>query len=145
MTSIGRSLRDAVRLRFTTQGHGTWAPLSSWTKARTGRRKALLPLRERIEFRVLGSTGAEVFFNPPAPGASIEGHHRGFVSPPVENKKMSVSLRAPQILGRSGSYIAFTNRRASLIPVRRVWLTQAETRVVVEAELDDFARRLERA
>lgn len=138
MRRLGIELRDAVRNRFTTQGDGTWAPPSDWIAMKTGRRKALLPLRSRIHYRLQGNDTAEVFFDAPSRDWNIQMHHDGFVSPAVEDKAMAVPLRV-------GGFIRFRSRGASVIPARRIWLTPAQTRRIVAAEMERFARELEAA
>ena len=142
---IGRVLRDAVRRRFTTQGDGAWPSLSHWTRAKTSRRKALLPLRGRIHYRLVGDNQIEVFFDPPSTEWNIQMHHRGFRSRAVDNKRMVIPLKSPAILGVSGSRLIIKNRRTSVIPARRVWLTPEETRRTIEDELLAFAREIENA
>lgn len=142
---IGAALRDAVRRRFTTQGDGSWPGLSEWTKARTGRRKALIGLRHRIHSRVTDDNTVEVFFDPPTNDWNIGMHNRGFRSRAVENERMVIPLRAPAIIGASGSRLIIKSRRMSIIPARRIWLSPAETRRIVELELEQFAREVENA
>lgn len=143
---LGRRLRDAVRRRFTTQGNGQWAPLSTWTKATTGRNKALLGYRRHIQFRLEGEDAVTIYFDPPRPGASIGGFHKGFVSPAVpESTYMAFNAAKPRLVGRSGNPIVFTRRKASVIPARRIWLTPAETRAAMAATLDAYADELENA
>ena len=138
MRRVGIKLRDAVRARFTTQGDGSWAPPSDWTTLKTGRRKALLPLRGRIQYRLQGDDTAQVFFDAPTDEWSIGMHDKGFTSPKVEGKNMAFTAR-------TGKLIRFTKRAASVIPARRIWLTPNETRRVVNEELDRFAREMESA
>lgn len=142
---IGAVLRDAVRRRFTTQGDGDWAPLSDWTKAREGRRKALITLRQRIHSRVTDDNTVEVFFDPPTSEWNIGMHNRGFRSRAVENERMVIPLKSPALLGARGNRIILKSRRMSIIPARRIWLTPAETRRHVENELVAFAREIESA
>lgn len=138
MRRLGIELRDAVRARFTTQGDGTWAPPSDWIAMKTGRRKALLPLRSRIHYRLSGNDTVDVFFDAPTTDWNINMHHEGFVSPPVDDKSMAIPLR-------TGGFIRLRSRGASVIPARRIWLTPAQTRRIVAAEMERFARELEAA
>lgn len=138
MRRVGIKLRDAVRNRFTTQGDGSWAPPSDWIALKTGRRKALLPLRSRIQYKLEGDDTAQVFFDAPTDEWNIQMHNDGFTSPAVEGKNMAFPTRA-------GKIIRFTKRAASVIPARRIWLTPAETRRIVNEELESFARELENA
>jgi len=141
---IAGALRDKVRNRFSTQGDGTWAPLSDWTRARTGRRKALMPLQRRIKSRVEGDR-AEVYFDAPTDEWNIEMHNRGFKSKAVEDKRMVIPMASGGSIGVRGSRLIIKNRRMSVIPARRIWLTASETRATLNEELDAFAAELERA
>lgn len=138
MRRVGIKLRDAVRNRFTTQGNGSWAPASDWITLKTGRRKALLPLRGRIQYTLVGNDGVEVFFDAPTDEWNIQMHDQGFISPPVVGKKMAFPTRR-------GKIVSFTRRAASVIPARRIWLTPTETRRIVREELDRVAREIEAA
>lgn len=138
MRRVGIKLRDAVRNRFTTQGDGSWAPPSDWIALKTGRRKALLPLRGRIHYKLEGDDTAQVYFDAPTDEWNIGMLNDGFTSPAVDGKNMAFPTRA-------GNVIRFTKRAASVIPARRIWLTPAETRRLVNEELDRFARELENA
>lgn len=145
MRQLGRALRDEVRRRFTTQGDGSWAPLSPWTVATTGRRKPLIGLRDRIHSRIVGDDVAEVYFDAPSDEWSIDMHDKGFISPAVEGKRMAWSLARPSAVGMRRQYISLQSRGASIIPARRVWLTAKETRDIVNAEVEAFARLVEAA
>lgn len=68
--------RDMTRKNITTQGKGTWAPLSKWTRAQTGRRKALITLRPFIVAKKATTRGlkASVVFRSPG-GFTLTQHH----------------------------------------------------------------------
>lgn len=145
MRVIGRKLRDEVRNRFTTQGNGTWRPLSAWTQATTGRKKALITLRDRIQMRLISEDEVQVIFDAPTDEWSIDMHHRGFTSPKVDGKRMAFQLARPSAVGRKSNMMVLNRRRASVIPARRVWLTPTETRAVVNREIELFAAQVEAA
>lgn len=122
-----RHMRDYVRHTITLQGRRkSYTALSAWTRAKTGRRKALITLRPRIKARWDKSKG-EVYFAPASSSWHIDQHHTGFTSPAVTNKRMVVPLKA-------GGVRVFWSRKASKIPAREVWPTRRE----VEREVTPF-------
>ena len=115
-----RHMRDYVRETISMQGRKrSYVPLSTWTKRRTGRRKALITLRQNIMARWDNSRG-QVFFEQRDVGWHIDQHHTGYTSPAVLNKRMVVPKHGGGILA------VFSNRKAAKTPAREVWPTQAE-------------------
>lgn len=115
-----RHMRDYVRQTITLQGRKRpYKSLSHWTKARTGRRKALITLRKEIKAGWSNTQGI-VYFNRVSPEWHIDMHHTGFTSPPVMHKRMVVPMAA------GGVYAAFFHRKASKVPAREVWPTKKE-------------------
>lgn len=115
-----RHMRDYVRRTITLQGRKrNYIPLSQWTRARTGRVKALITLRSNIRSRFSSAAG-EVYFQQRSPHWHIDQHHTGFISPAVINKRMIVPKSGGGILA------VFTKRKASKIPAREVWPTKSE-------------------
>ena len=78
---LGRKLRDDARLRITTQDGGQYEPLSKWTRARTGRRKALITERKHISFRLVGGKTLIVGHTPVKGDWSLAQHEDGFTTP----------------------------------------------------------------
>jgi len=116
-----RHMRDYVRETITMQGRKrSYAPLSHWTRERDNRRKALITLRPFIKASHDARAGV-VFFQQKSSAWHIDQHHTGFVSPAVTGKKRMVVPKAG-----GGVLAAFTKRKASKIPGREVWPTQAE-------------------
>lgn len=132
---IARKLRDLTRRRITTQGDGSWKPLSRWTKERTGRRKALLPLRKNIKAK-WNNNEATVVFERTSPDWDATTHHQGATSPAVKGKRMTFLLA-------NGKRRTFFNRKASVIPARRIWLSQKMTRIQVNRILRDYTKEIE--
>ena len=139
---IARDLRDLTRRRITSQGGGTWKPLSKWTKARTGRRKALITLRKRIKAK-WDNDSARVFFEVSSPEWDITDHHKGYTSRRVRGKRMTVPLKNPAAIGHNKSTITFSNRKASITPARKIWLSQKQTKTFVKRNLARYTREIE--
>lgn len=142
MSRVARHFRDRVRSRITSQGNGSWAPLSNWTRARTGRRKALITLRNRIKAK-WDSESAQVYFDSPSSEWDISDHHQGFTSPAVKGKRMAWRLTNPAAIRWRGSKVSITSRKASRIPARDVWSSDAKVKREVNTILDDFATQVE--
>ena len=120
MTALGRAGRDYGRKRITTQGDGSWAPLSKWTRAKTGRRKALITERQNIKYRKT-RLGVEIFHDSPSPNWSLATHARGFTRPAVRGKVV-IPLKVPSILGVNKPYIVLPKGSpATVTPPRPVF------------------------
>lgn len=122
LDEIGTGLMEYTKETITTQGRGSWAPLARTTRLVTGRRKALLPIRDQIRFRSNVSLGtATVYFSGRPSNWSIEQHESGFTSPAVKGKMMKAKG-----LGK------FSSRKESVVPPRKIFPTQEEaTRISV--------------
>lgn len=120
MRMIGAGTRDYARARITSQGDGEWAPLSKWTRAKTGRRKALITERARIKYR-LKDGGVELYHDSPSPSWSLKDHKRGFTRPAVRGKVV-IPLKVPSILGVNKPYIVLPKGSpATYTPPRAVY------------------------
>jgi hypothetical protein len=151
---LGRMARDETRGNITTQGGGGWKKLSRWTQAKTGRRKALLPLRGRIKHRYDAET-AEVYFEQTSPFWNLDTHHFGRTSRPVKNKHMRIPIpfNRGQIkaftgggrgsFGTSFGSITIYNRKASVLPARPVWASKRQLQAGVQTGLRNWLRELE--
>lgn len=130
-----KHMRDYVRATITMQGRKRkYAPLGKWQSAKTGRRKALITLRPNIKSRY-DNTKGEVYYNQTQSGWHIDMHHTGFTSPAVVGKRMVVPSRGGGVLA------AFHNRKASKIPAREVWPTQAEVNKEVGIIFKDWVEK----
>lgn len=126
---VGRALRDDARNRITTQGEGKWKPLSKWTRAKTGRRKALITERRNIIYSNKG-TRVEVIHRSPSPNWNLNKHAAGFTRPAVR-KRVRIPLRQPSLLGVKTPFIILPRgSRATKTPARNVWGTIAQQRNV---------------
>lgn len=134
-TRIGRALRDDARKRITTQDNGNYDPLSKWTRARTGRRKALITERQNISFKVIGGT---LIIGHTAKGNwNIQMHERGFVTPGFSGKAVTIPLKNPNALKDvKGNSITIRGAKASVVPARRVFATQAEAEVIARSHAE---------
>lgn len=126
-TRVGRGLRDAARQRITTQGDGKWKPLSKWTRAKTGRRKALITERKNIVYERT-TTSVRIIHKSPSAEWSLNTHAKGFTRPAVR-KRVRIPLKQPKLLGVSKPYIILPRgSRATKTPARNVWGTVTEQR-----------------
>lgn len=135
---LGRAFRDDARRRITSQGGGTWEPLSKWTMARTGRRKALVTEKKNITFKVIGNrllVGHES-----GGGWSLQDHEKGFTTPP--DVPATIKLKRPGLLGMEGNSIHITRAKPSVTPARRVFATEAEANNLVGPIVEKWVREI---
>lgn len=116
-TQLGRKGRDRVKKNITEQKN--FAPLAPFTRARTGRRKALITERSRIKFSVK-TRHVEIGYDTRSLKWDLTKHHKGFTSKGT-NKTMLIPLRNPKIIGMDQNLIILFGRKASVIPARPVW------------------------
>lgn len=140
MRRLGMELVRRIRLRFTTSGHGTWAPPSVWTKAKTGRRKPLAGLGRRIRYRA-SPDKVEVYFEAPSDDWDISLHHKGNTSPAVPAAtKMFFMVRYPRLLNLQSEKVTLRGRGPSVTPARRIWLTDQELRWAVSQAAKEYLK-----
>jgi phage gpG-like protein len=149
MFRLGRGMRDATRRNITTQGDGTWKPLSRWTRAKTGRNKALITLRNRVKMDY-NADQARVYFEKSSPYWDLTTHHTGRRSAAVRGKAMNIPLpsnTAGRISG-AGSRLLIFNRKVSILPARKVWASKAqiekETEKHIAGWLDELRAKVKR-
>ncbi len=118
--SLGRAVRDDVKKRITSQGHGKWKPLSKWTKARTGRAKALITERSRVKF-IVKPRRVEIGYAPRSSDWNLTKHHHGFRTSGFKGKKVTIPLRNPAALKTKGNSITILSAKPSVIPARTIW------------------------
>lgn len=116
LRAIGRKSRDQVRKNIT--GQVGFEKLSKWTRAKTGRRKSLLPLRKMITFR-LKPKSVEVGIVPISSEWNATKHHRGFNNPP--EGRVVLNLKNPRALKVSGQWFSFNDTKGSDVPARPIW------------------------
>lgn len=122
-----RVARDYVRQTITRQGRNRpYAKLSSWTKFKTNRHKALLSLRPRIKAR-WDHRSAEVYFDTGGVNYTATQHHRGYTTPGQKAKGKKVFV----VTSRSGQKRFFRSFKKAKTPAREIWPTQRELRKVV--------------
>jgi len=137
---IGRSLRDDARKRITTQDNGAYDKLSKWTRARTGRRKALITERKNISFQMIGS---RLIIGHTATGWDITMHERGFVTPGFTGKTVTIPLKNPTALRNiQGNSITIRGAKPSVVPARRVFSTESEALAIIENEAEAWVRKI---
>lgn len=138
-TRVGRALRDDARNRITTQGEGKWAKLSKWTRAKTGRRKALITERKNIVYERTSSS-VRIVHKSPSPSWSLNDHAKGFTRPAVR-KRVRIPLRQPKLLGVTKPYIILPRgSRATKTPKRNVWGTITQQRNAFIPEVRSWMR-----
>jgi hypothetical protein len=124
--TIGLTLREYVRETITRGGRRrTYAPLSWWTRQRTGRTRPLLPLRPGIKYTA-DSTTVTVFYDGDRVNPWDTWMHHGGYTIPARSGRMYVPFRR-------GGGAFFTRARAAAVPAREIWPTQREVRDEVRA------------
>jgi len=138
MNAIGRALRDDARRRITTQDGGTYAPLSKWTRAQTGRRKALITERKNISFKLVGGV---LQIGHQSPGNwSIQQHEKGFVE---QNASETITLRNPKALKDvRGTQFFVKNPKASVVPARKVFANNAEAESIARKKANEWVKKI---
>lgn len=114
---IGIKARNRVKRNITEQLG--FAKVSKWTEAKTGRRKALLPVRSMITYK-MGRNKVEVGM-PEQNGWNGTKHHKGFYNPP--EGRVTLALKNPRKLKISGSWFSFNDTKGSYVPARPLWGT----------------------
>jgi hypothetical protein len=143
-TRVGRALRDDARDRITTQGEGKWPKLSKWTRAKTGRRKALITERKNIVYERTANS-VRIFHRSPSPNWNLNMHAAGFTRPAVR-KKVRIPLKQPKLLGVTKPYIILPRgSRATKTPARNVWGTITQQRNVFIPEVRKWMRETMKA
>ena len=149
LNRLARAGQNQTRKNITNQGPG-WKPLSKWTVARTGRRKALLSARPRvgvIRANPAGTRSATVFRSPEQ--WTLTQHHDGFREPPAKGP-MKIPLKRPKALGLPPKtpFIILPRRGAVEVPARPVWPRGPQLRAIMKKELRiwraEFIRRMRR-
>lgn len=124
--ALGRTMRNDVKKNITTQGQGSWPKLSKWTRAKTGRRKALITERKRITF-VIKPRRVEIGYQERSADWNLTKHHRGFTTTGFKGKKVTIPLKNPRPLGIKSETITILSAKPSVVPARNVWGTLRRT------------------
>jgi hypothetical protein len=149
LNRLAREGRDQTRKNITAQGPG-WAPLSKWTVARTGKKKALLSARPKVgvvRANPAGTRSATVFRSPG--DWTLTQHHDGFREGPASGP-MKIPLKRPKALGLPPKtpFIILPKRGEVKVPARPVWPEGAQLRRLMSRNLRiwraEFVRRIKR-
>ena len=144
MREIGRQMRDRVRKNITEQKGPSgqpWPKLSKWTRAQTGRRKALVTLRTRIKFQATPKK-VTVFFQTRDDGWDLSMHDEGFTEQ-ATNKFAVVKLKKPGVLRTNKEEMVFRDTKPKVVPARPVWSDAKQMARVVEPIVQGYLKRLD--
>lgn len=140
LNKMGRKLRDDARRRIITQDGGKYAPLSKWTRARTGRRKALTTEKKNISFQIVGST---LIIGHTATGWNLSMHELGFTSTRSVGRVVTIPLRNRKALRDvRDNVLTVTVKNASVIPPRRVFANEVEATTIIRPIIHDWIRKI---
>ncbi|MEE8606706.1 MAG: hypothetical protein V3S55_03800 [Nitrospiraceae bacterium] len=152
LNRLAASGRDQARKNITTQGSGTWVKLSKWTRAQTGRRKALVTLRKFIGVKKANpaATRSATVFRSPGE-YTLTQHHTGFTEP-ATGKVVKIPLKTPAALGqkfKGKSEAVFKDNRPHETPARPVWPEGRQLRKLIARNIrlwrNDLRKHLRRA
>lgn len=149
LNRVARGARDASRSNIRSQGGGKWPPLSKWTRAQTGRRKALIDQIPRILATLANraAMSSAVIHNSPGDW-SLNQHHTGFTEPPT-NKVVKIELKNPGLLGlKRVKEKYFVDNEPTVVPRRPIWPEGRQLKRLMEVEINrwrvEFDRHLKR-
>lgn len=147
LTRLARAGQKMTRRNITTQGGGTWAPLSDWTKAQTGRRKALVTIRKFVGIKRANANATKSATVFRSPGLwSLTQHHQGFVERPT-GKVVKIDLKRPTALGsklKSKVSVTFKDNREKVVPARPVWPRGRKLKLLVVREVRAWRTKFNR-
>lgn len=123
-------LKADVKTRLSTADGGRWAKPSRWIKAKKNARKVLTGLTSRIKSRYTPTT-LSVYFESPGDW-TLTQHHDGFTKP-AEGRHVLIPIKNPRPLGlsRGTKWFSFFHRKASVVPARKVWPSEAEAEAII--------------
>lgn len=152
LNRLAASGRDQTRRNITTQGSGTWAKLSKWTRAQTGRRKALVTLRKFVgvkKARGKALSAATIFRSPG--DYTLTQHHTGFTETP-QGGVVKVELKRPGALDKKGKLkvkaakvVSFRDNTAQVTPARPVWPSRKQLKPIIRKNISLFVKELQAA
>lgn len=138
--------RDMTRKNITTQGKGSWKPLSKWTVAQTGRRKALITLRKFVGVKKATARAmrAAVVFRSPG-DFTLTQHHLGYKDE-ADGGVVRLKLKRPGALGLPSKVTekSFVDKRSRQVPARPVWPSTSATLRMVRREARKWRREVDR-
>lgn len=145
MNKLASGGRDIVRRNITTQGGGTWAPMSKWTKAQTGRRKLLVTLRKFVGVKKATprAKSAAVVFRSPG-DFTLTQHHDGFTDH-AKGGVVRIALKRPGALGLPSKVAtkAFVDKNDRNVPARPVWPSQRQIASLIRRETAKWRREMD--
>jgi hypothetical protein len=137
---FGRALRDDARRRITTQDGGKYDKLSKWTRARTGRRKALITERKNISHMIVGS---RLLIGHTATGWNIAMHEKGFTTPGFSGRTVVIPLKNPAALRDvKKNFIAIRGAKESVVPARKVFANKDEALTIMKPIITDWLNKI---
>jgi hypothetical protein len=144
--------RNETRKNITSQGRGTWAKLSKWTAAQTGRRKALITLRRFVGVKKANSkamSAATVFRSPG--DFTLTQHHTGFTEL-AKGGVVKIPLKRPGALDKKGKLntkgakeVSFKDTTAKVVPARPVWPDRKQLKPIIRKNILLFVKDLQKA
>lgn len=123
--AMAKYMRETITLQGRRQ---KFAPLSKWTVAATGRRKALLPVRDTIKAEWDRSSARVIS------GKHGQKHNFGI--------NVSATRKTMAWLNRDGSKIVLRSRKAYKVPARKYIPTGREAESVVKKSADGWIRAI---
>lgn len=139
LNNLAKASSRATKGNIRTQGHGTWAKLSKWTRARTGRRKALSGQEKNVRPKLSRTKAmrSAVIFRSPG-NWTLTQHHDGFTEQPT-NKVIKVLLKKPGIIGLKGKKeIFFKDDKVTKVPARKIWPEGAQLDRIIASTLIEW-------
>jgi hypothetical protein len=114
--------------------------LSDWTKAQTGRRKALITAVPHVKAKLANAAGtrsATIFRSPG--NWTLTQHHDGFEEPGT-NKPVKITLKRPGLVGLKGKTETFIKDKGVEVPRRPVWPEGRQLATINRQELARWRR-----
>jgi len=142
LSLVIKGFQDQVKKNLRDQGseYGKWEPASKWITAKKGTSKLFEGADQYV--RVRNAPGrSEVVFDSPGNWTLTE-HQSGFTVPPT-GRIVVLDLKAPAVIGATGSRFAFISRRPSKVPARRMWPTDNKAKETAEPLVIRWAKALE--
>jgi hypothetical protein len=144
--------RDATKRNITTQGRGTWEKLSKWTRAQTGRRKALVSIRKFVGVKRANSKATKAMTVFRSPGDyTLTQHHTGFTEL-ATGGVVKIELKRPGALDKKGKLrtkgaktVAFKDTNQKIVPARPVWPNRKQLQPIIRKSIRLFVKEFQAA
>lgn len=142
LLTISRELKMDVKKRIVKQDGGAWDRPSKWTRAKKGRRKALVGTSKFIKHQAI-KEAAVVFGDIPG-NWTFTQHHFGFRKAPT-GKRVFLSLQRPSALNPNpGPKMSFISTRESVTPARKIWPTVPHAKRITLLAANPWIRKTAR-